>query len=147
MTSGPHVIVHTDGACSGNPGPGGWGAILTFGDHEKELSGGEAHTTNNRMELRALIEGCALVPEGTPSVVYTDSQLCVNTITQWAKGWEARGWKRKGGEIKNIELVKELYGLFEGRSELELRWIAAHSGNLWNEYADVLATAYRRSKV
>ena len=147
-SAGPTDGVFTDGAAEPNPGPGGWGVVYVVGGKiVGERYGHEGHTTNNRMELRALIEGCALVPEGTPAVVYTDSQLCVNTITQWAKGWEARGWKRKGGEIKNIELVKELYALFEGRKELELRWIAAHSGVLWNEYADSLATAYRRSKV
>ncbi len=77
-------------------------------------------------------------------MLYTDSQLCVSTINEWAKGWEARGWKRKGGEIKNLELVQELYAICRRRPELELRWIAAHSGNRWNEYADALATAYRR---
>lgn len=147
-SAGPSDGVFTDGAAEPNPGPGGWGVVYVVGGKiVGERHGHEPHTTNNRMELRALIEGCSLVPEGTPAVVYTDSQLCVNTITLWAKGWEARGWKRKGGEIKNIELVKELYALFTRRPELELRWIAAHSGNLWNEYADSLATAYRRSKL
>ena len=110
----------------------------------EERCGHEPHTTNNRMELRALIEGCALIEPGTPTILYTDSQLCVNTISKWAKGWEARGWKRKGGEIKNLELVQELYATMPRRPELELRWIAAHAGNRWNEYADSLATAYRR---
>jgi ribonuclease HI len=147
-SAGPTDGVFTDGAAEPNPGPGGWGVVYVVGGSiVSERHGHEPHTTNNRMELRALIEGCALVPEGTKAVIYTDSQLCVNTITLWAKGWEARGWKRKGGEIKNIELVKELYALFARRSELELRWIQAHSGYRWNEYADALATAYRRSKL
>jgi ribonuclease HI len=146
-SAGPSDGVFTDGAAEPNPGPGGWGVVYVVGGRiVAERDGHEAHTTNNRMELRALIEGCALVPEGTRAVVYTDSQLCVNTITQWAKGWEARGWRRKGGEIKNLELVKELYSLFARRSDLELRWIQAHSGFRWNEYADALATAYRRSR-
>lgn len=145
-TAGPCDGVFTDGAAEPNPGPGGWGAVYVVNNQiVGERWGNEPYTTNNRMELAALLAGCALVPEGTPAIVYTDSQLCVSTITQWAKGWKARGWKRKGGEIKNLELVQELYAVFERRPELELRWIPAHSGNRWNEYADSLATAYRRS--
>jgi ribonuclease HI len=145
-TSGPKDGVFTDGAAEPNPGAGGWGAVYVANDQVvAERWGHEPHTTNNRMELSALISGCALVPEGTKAVLYTDSQLCVSTINEWAKGWEARGWKRKGGEIKNLELVQELFAIFRRRPELELRWIAAHSGNRWNEYADALATAYRRS--
>ena len=140
------VVIHTDGACSGNPGPGGWGAILASGDYRKELKGGEAMTTNNRMELTAILAGIELVPQGVSSVLWTDSQLCVNTFTKWAKGWEARGWRRKEGEIKNLDLVKEAYGRLARRPELELCWVAAHSGFRWNEYADSLATAYRRSE-
>jgi len=144
-TSGPVDGVFTDGAAEPNPGAGGWGAVYVANNQIiGELWGHEPYTTNNRMELSALINGCALVPEGKKVVLYTDSQLCVSTINEWAKGWEARGWKRKGGEIKNLELVQELYGICKRRPELELRWIAAHSGNRWNEYADALATAYRR---
>jgi len=144
-TSGPVDGVFTDGAAEPNPGAGGWGAVYVVNNQiVGELWGHEPYTTNNRMELSALINGCALVPEGTKAVLYTDSQLCVSTINEWAKGWEARGWKRKGGEIKNLELVQELYKICKRRPELELRWIAAHSGNRWNEYADALATAYRR---
>jgi ribonuclease HI len=145
-TEGPKDGVFTDGAAEPNPGAGGWGAVYVANDKVVgERWGHEPHTTNNRMELSALISGCALVPEGTKTVLYTDSQLCVSTINEWAKGWEARGWKRKGGDIKNLELVQELYAICKRRPELELRWIAAHSGNRWNEYADALATAYRRS--
>jgi ribonuclease HI len=145
-TDGPKDGVFTDGAAEPNPGAGGWGAVYVADDQViGERWGHEPHTTNNRMELSALISGCALVPEGTKAVLYTDSQLCVSTVNEWAKGWEARGWKRKGGEIKNLELVQELYAICKRRPELELRWIAAHSGNRWNEYADALATAYRRS--
>jgi ribonuclease HI len=146
-TDGPDAGVFTDGAAEPNPGPGGWGAVYVVNSKiQGERWGHEPHTTNNRMELAALIAGCALVPRGTKAVLYSDSQLCVNTINQWAKGWEARGWKRKGGDIKNLELVQELYQILKGRPELELKWIAAHSGYRWNEYADSLATAYRRSK-
>jgi ribonuclease HI len=138
--------VFTDGAADPNPGPGGWGAVYVVGNSIiTEQCGNEPHTTNNRMELMALIAGCALVPAGTPAVMYTDSQLCVKTINEWAAAWKARGWKRKTGPIKNLELVQELYAIIQSRPELSLRWIAAHSGNRWNEYADALATAYRRS--
>lgn len=144
-SAGPLDGVFTDGAAEPNPGPGGWGAVYVRANTVVgEACGHEPHTTNNRMELRALIEGCSLAPPGTPVVVYTDSQLCVNTISKWAAGWEARGWKRKGGEIKNLALVQELYAAVQRRPEIELRWIAAHAGNRWNEYADSLATAYRR---
>lgn len=146
-SAGPKDGVFTDGAADPNPGPGGWGAVYVVGDSVvAERWGHEPHTTNNRMELAALIAGCALVPEGLPAVLYTDSQLCVSTITEWARAWKARGWKRKGGEIKNLELVQELYAITQRRPELELRWIAAHAGNRWNEYADALATSYRRSQ-
>ncbi|MEO7034447.1 MAG: ribonuclease H [Polyangiaceae bacterium] len=144
-TEGPKDGVFTDGAAEPNPGPGGWGCVYVADNQVVgERWGDEPHTTNNRMELSALINATALVPAGKPAVLYTDSQLCVSIVNEWAKGWEARGWKRKGGEIKNLELVQELYGICQRRPELELRWIAAHSGNRWNEYADALATAYRR---
>jgi hypothetical protein len=84
------------------------------------------------------------VPSDTSAVIFTDSELCVNTISKWAKAWEARGWRKKDGEIKNLELVQELYRLYHGHPGLELRWIKAHNGARWNEYADALATAYRR---
>ncbi len=146
-TDGPQDGVFTDGASHPNPGPGGWGAVYVVnGEIQGEAYGDEKHTTNNRMELMALIEGFHLVPEGQSATVWTDSQLCVNTITQWAAGWEKNGWKRKTGPIKNLELVQELYAMHQARPELELRWIKAHSGNRWNEYADALATAYRRSE-
>ncbi|MEN9580909.1 MAG: hypothetical protein RJA70_3918 [Pseudomonadota bacterium] len=145
---GPDTGVFTDGAASPNPGPGGWGAVYVRGGTiVQQTHGAEDHTTNNRMELVALLYGCALVPAGEPATVFTDSQLCVNTVTQWAKGWEKNGWKRKTGEIKNLELVKQLYRLLQARPELEVRWIRAHSGTRWNEYADALATAYRRESL
>ncbi len=145
-TDGPVDGVFTDGASHPNPGPGGWGAVyVKDGEVVGQAYGHEPDTTNNRMELTALIAGFKLVPPGTEAVVWTDSQLCVNTITKWAAGWKKNGWKRKTGPIKNLELVQELYALHVQRPELELRWIKAHSGLRWNEYADSLATAYRRS--
>jgi ribonuclease HI len=143
--AGPTDGVFTDGATEPNPGPGGWGAVYVVnGQVMAERSGHEAHTTNNRMELSALIAACAMVPRDQHAVIHSDSDLCVKTITIWAKRWEAKGWKKKGGEIKNLDLVQELYQAFSSHPSLELKWIRAHSGNRWNEYADSLATAYRR---
>ncbi len=145
---GPSTGVFTDGASEGNPGPGGWGAVLVVDDEVvAEDYGSEAHTTNNRMELAALIAGLRMIPPGQAIDVYSDSQLVVNIITKWAEGWEQRGWKKKSpGPIANLELVKEAYRLFRALPDVGLRWIAAHSGNRWNEYADALATAYRRNE-
>ena len=144
-TDGPDTGVFTDGAASPNPGPGGWGAVYVCGGKiVGEALGHAPNTTNNRMELTALLEGVALVPEDAAAVVYTDSQLCVNTLTKWAQGWEKNGWRRKSGEIKNLDLIRRLYALLQDRPKLQLRWVKAHSGLRWNEYADSLATAYRR---
>jgi ribonuclease HI len=144
---GPQSGVFTDGASHPNPGPGGWGAVyVQEGQIVNEALGQEPSTTNNRMELMALIRGFDLVPAGVACDVWTDSQLCVKTINEWAAGWKKNGWKRKTGEIKNLELIQELYAKHLARPELELRWIAAHSGHRWNEYADALSTAYRRSQ-
>jgi ribonuclease HI len=107
--------------------------------------GSEPYTTNNRMELTAMVAGLKMVPPDTPVDVYTDSQLVVNIITKWAEGWKQRGWTKKSpGPIANLELVKEAYELYRERPGVEIRWIPAHSGYRWNEYADALATAYRR---
>ena len=133
------VVVHTEGGASGNPGPGGYGAILEWGGLKKELTAGYRLTTNNRMELKALIEAFKKMPGERELIAYSDSQLCVNTINEWAPGWEKRGWKRKGGPIKNLELVQELYALAQEKPMIELRWIRAHEGTRWNEYADALA--------
>jgi ribonuclease HI len=144
-SAGPKSGVFTDGAAHPNPGAGGWGAVHVVNDEIRaEASGHEPHTTNNRMELMALIRGYALVPAGERTTVYTDSRLCVNTINLWAAGWRKNGWKRKGGDIKNLDLVEQLYTLALARPEIELTWIRSHNGYRWNEYADALATSYRR---
>lgn len=147
-SGGPTEGVFTDGSAQPNPGPGGWGAVLVVeGEVVDQAHGHEEHTTNNRMELTALIAGYDLVPAGMSTTVYTDSKLCVDTITKWAPAWERRGWRRKSGPIANLDLVKELYERARARPELRLAWIAAHSGNRWNEYADSLSTAYRRAEL
>lgn len=143
---GPQTGVFTDGASEGNPGPGGWGAVLVVdGQVIAQDFGSESHTTNNRMELKAMIAGLEMLPPDTPTDVYTDSQLVVNILTKWAEGWKAKGWKKKSpGPIANLELVQEAYALTRAKPNARIRWIKAHSGSRWNEYADSLATAYRR---
>ena len=140
---GPRTGVFTDGSCEGNPGRGGWGWVwVEDGEIRGEGRGVAGATTNNRMELTALIEGLRALPADAALPVYSDSQLCVKTINEWAAGWEARGWRRKGGPIANLELVKELLALARAHPRLEIRWIKAHDGSRWNEYVDALASSY-----
>jgi ribonuclease HI len=138
--------VFTDGSSVPNPGPGGWGVVYVV-DNEiiAERCGHDPDTTNNRMELTALIEALDVVPEGIVATVYSDSHLAVRTITEWAAGWEKRGWKRKSGPVENLDLVKEAYTGFKKRPELNLEWIKAHVGYRWNEYADELASRWQES--
>ncbi len=144
-TSGPTTGVFTDGSCDPNPGPGGWGFVWVQDDEiVAEGHGAEPDTTNNRMELQALIEAYKAIPEDAEITVHSDSQLCVNTINEWAAGWEKRGWKRKSGPIKNLELVQELYALAGRHPRVTLKWIKAHDGSRWNEYADALASTFMR---
>jgi ribonuclease HI len=146
FTEGPDTGVFTDGAAEGNPGPGGWGAVYVVdGEVIDEGQGSDPYTTNNKMELTALIAGLRMIPPAAGIGVYTDSQLVVNIVTKWAEGWEARGWTKKSpGPIANLELVKEAYALAKQRPGARIQWIKAHSGYRWNEYADALATSYRR---
>jgi ribonuclease HI len=138
--SGPDTGIFTDGSCEPNPGAGGWGWVwVEKGEILDHGHGREPDTTNNRMELRALIEAFKKLPEDQDLAAYSDSQLCVNTINEWAVGWEKRGWKRKSGPIKNLDLVQELYALAQAKPRVDLRWIRAHDGARWNEYADALA--------
>ena len=140
---GPKTGIFTDGSCDPNPGAGGWGFVWVEDDEIIKTGNGAApDTTNNRMELQALIEAFKILPQDGVFTLYSDSQLCVNTITQWAAGWEKRGWKRKTGPIKNLDLVQELYALSKSHPDCKLRWIKAHDGTRWNEYADVLASSY-----
>jgi ribonuclease HI len=144
-TAGPKQGVFTDGACEGNPGPGGWSAIWVQDDRVvQERVGAAAATTNNRMELMAMIEGLRMLPDDAETTLYSDSNLCVQTVNEWAAGWEKRGWKRKTGPIANLELVQELYALKQKRTRVTVRWIKAHDGSRWNEYADVLAAREAR---
>src|SRR5574343_298772 len=135
----PQVVIYTDGACKGNPGPGGWGAWLRSGEHEKELFGGEAGTTNNRMELTAVIEALASVKRNCDVVVYTDSEYVKNGISTWIHGWKSRGWKTADGKpVKNVELWQRLEAL-ASLHKVEWRWVRGHTGDPGNERADALA--------
>ncbi len=136
--------IFTDGGASPNPGPGGWGAVYVVdGAIVAERHGHDPDTTNNRMELTALIAGASMVPDGTPMKVYSDSNLAVRTINEWAAGWEKRGWKRKTGPVENLDLVQRAYRIYRQRPELELQWVKGHAGVRWNEYADELANRWR----
>ena len=145
---GPDTGVFTDGSCQGNPGRGGWGSVYTRGGEVVEQrNGADPETTNNRMEFTAMIEGLLMLPEDSTETIYTDSQLVVNTLTKWAAGWQKRGWKRKDGAVKNLELVKRAYELVQSHPNVTLTWIKAHDGSRWNEYADALATGYMRDEL
>ncbi len=147
-TDGPTSGVFTDGGSHPNPGPGGWGWVwVEDGEIHAHAHGHDPQTTNNRMELTALIGAFKALPEDAEVTVHTDSRLCVDTITKWAPGWERKGWKRKGDPLKNLDLVKELLALYRKHPNCKLQWVAAHNGYLWNEYADSLAGAWRRSEV
>ena len=147
-SKGPTSGVFTDGSSVPNPGPGGWGVVwVQGGEIRAERHGRAPETTNNRMELTALIEAYRLLPEDAAETVHTDSRLCVDTLTKWAPNWERKGWKKKGGPIKNLELVQELLALYRAHPSCAIRWIAAHAGNRWNEYADSLATAWMRDEL
>jgi ribonuclease HI len=146
-SSGPKDGVFTDGSCDGNPGPGGWAFVWVENDRIRaEKHGADPATTNNRMELTALIEAFRALPEDARITVHSDSELCVKTINEWAAGWEARGWRRKTGPIKNLELVQELWRLSRARPGVRLQWIRAHDGSRWNEYVDALAASYMRAR-
>ena len=135
----PGVVIYTDGACSGNPGPGGWGAVLTFGDREKEICGGEPDTTNNRMEMMAAIQALELLVKPCKVELHTDSQYLRNGVTQWIHGWKKRGWKTADNKpVKNEDLWKRLDSA-RLRHEVDWRWVKGHAGHVMNERADGLA--------
>ena len=142
MTKKSEIVeIFTDGACSGNPGPGGWGAILRFNGTEKELSGGEAQTTNNRMELMAAIAALEALKRDVKVRLYTDSQYLRDGITRWIHDWKVRGWKTADKKpVKNIDLWQRLETALAGH-KIEWHWVRGHSGHPENERADELARA------
>ncbi|WLD59664.1 ribonuclease HI [Salinispirillum sp. LH 10-3-1] len=133
------VVIYTDGACKGNPGPGGWGAFMQYGKHAKELFGGEANTTNNRMELRAAIEGLSALNKQSVVKLYTDSSYVKNGIEKWMTGWKRNGWKTASKQpVKNVDLWQQLDELVK-KHEVHWHWVKGHAGNPGNEKADELA--------
>lgn len=141
-----HVDIYTDGACRGNPGNGGWGAILVYGGHEKEMSGGERETTNNRMELSAAIESLSVLKEKCEVTLYSDSKyLCDAINLGWAKGWRAKGWiKADKKPALNIDLWERLLSLIEYHT-VTFVWVKGHAGHAYNERCDKLATDFADS--
>jgi len=139
MTGKPHVVIYTDGACSRNPGPGGWGAILISGAHRKELCGGEAETTNNRMELFAAIAALDALKHPSRVDLHTDSEYVRNGIMTWIHSWKKRGWKTADKKpVKNVELWQRLDEA-RSRHDVTWHWVRGHAGDLENERADELA--------
>jgi len=141
------VKIYTDGACWGNPGPGGWAAILITPGHRKEINGAELQTTNNRMEITAALEGLKALNQPSVVQLFTDSSYLVNAATAWIPGWKARGWKRKDGVLLNADLWQELDREM-ARHEINWTWVKGHAGNRYNERADELANkAIRRLRL
>ncbi len=142
MTEARSVVeIYTDGACQGNPGPGGWGVLLRAGTSEKELFGGEASTTNNRMELRAVIEALSALKRPCDVKLHVDSQYVLKGMTEWLQGWKAKGWRTAGKQpVKNVDLWQELDALVNGAGHrIEWHWVRGHNGDPGNERADELA--------
>ena len=139
------VELYTDGACRGNPGKGGYGAILVYGKYEKEIFGGERETTNNRMELTAAIEGLSALKEPCRVKLYSDSKYLVDAYNQgWVYSWREAGWRRGKEELKNVDLWERLFALTE-MHEVSFVWVKGHNGHDYNERCDALATGYADS--
>ncbi len=139
MSSNKHVEIYTDGACSGNPGPGGWGALLRFNGVEKEMNGGEAETTNNRMEMMAVIEALGALKKKSHVKLYTDSKYVMQGVTEWMDGWKAKNWKTAAKKpVKNVDLWKRIDDAVQAHN-VEFIWVKGHAGHPENERADELA--------
>lgn len=132
------VVIYTDGGCDPNPGIGGWAAVLLYGGHRKEISGGERDSTNNRMELTAAVQALVSLKRACKVELHTDSEYVKRGITEWLPGWKQRNWRRKGGELKNVDLWQQLDREAE-RHDIAWRWVRGHSGVCENERCDELA--------
>ena len=137
----PKIEIYTDGACSGNPGPGGWGALLRAGKHEKEISGGDPETTNNRMEMMAVIKALGSLKKPSEVDLYTDSKYVMQGVNEWMEGWKAKGWKNASKKpVKNKDLWLEIDSLIQTH-KVRFHWVKGHAGHPENEKADQLATS------
>ncbi len=146
MADLPHVKIYTDGACEPNPGPGGWAALLLYGAHEKVLSGSDAHTTNNRMELTAAVQALDALTQPTRVDLYTDSEYLRRGITEWLPEWRRRGWKRKGGKLANIDLWQTLEAAL-AQHEVSWHWVRGHGSDRFNQRVDALARRAMRASL
>lgn len=144
MPNLPQVTIYTDGACEPNPGSGGWAALMLFGRHEKELSGAEPSTTNNRMELTAAVRALSTLTQPCQVDFYTDSEYLRRGITEWLPGWRERGWKRKAGKLANIDLWQELEATLE-EHKISWHWVRGHAGDRYNQRVDSLARKAMRN--
>ena len=142
------MTIYTDGACDPNPGPGGWAALLRYGDHEKVLTGAEAQTTNNRMELTAAVQAFRALKRPCRVDFFTDSEYLKKGVTEWMPAWRARSWRRKGGALANVDLWKELDAVIQPH-QIQWHWVRSHAGNPENERVDQLArqAIYKPSSV
>ena len=139
-SDGPCTGIFTDGGARPNPGPGAWAFVYVIDSEVIESQVGfEKDTTNNRMEMTAVLSALEYYDDKTPLTLYADSQLCVNTLNIWAKSWEKNNWKRKSGSIKNLDLVQKAYNIFQTKNNIEIKWTAGHGGWRWNEAVDSLA--------
>lgn len=149
MAKKPHVTIYTDGACSGNPGPGGWGALLRFGNHEKELSGSAKETTNNRMEITAAVMAFRALKEPCQVNIYTDSEYLKKGITDWIQNWKKLGWRRgspgKTKPLANADLWKELDQAITDH-QVSWHWVRGHAGHTENERVDNLAVSAMKNR-
>jgi ribonuclease HI len=132
------IVIYTDGSCDPNPGPGGWAALIIAGEGQRVLKGSEKHSTNNRMELKAALEGIKDVDDSLPIALYTDSQYLQRGVQEWMDNWKARGWRRKGGRLANVDLWKEISREID-RREISWHWVRGHAGNPYNERVDQIA--------
>jgi ribonuclease HI len=141
----PQVEIYTDGACDPNPGPGGWAALLRYGDHEKILTGAEAETTNNRMELTAAIRALQALKQPCQVELFTDSEYLKRGVTEWLPGWRQRQWRRRGGALANVDLWQALDAALAAH-QVTWRWVRGHAGNLNNQRVDALARQASRQQ-
>ena len=141
----PHVQIYTDGACDPNPGPGGWAALLRWADREETLTGSERDTTNNRMELTAALQALKALGQPSRVEIFTDSEYLKRGITEWLPGWRARNWRRRGGELKNVDLWKALDATLR-HHQVTWHWVRGHAGHRENERVDGLAREAMRRR-